>query len=201
MAPFYTVLAIWVGALVNVAIVKTKVKDPEEFGGLTPAQAYFGRYLLFATISVAQALVISLGDLYMLGIQCVEPGLFVLMAVCTALTYSLLMYTLTVSFGDVGKALAVILMVVQVAGSGGTFPIETLPQLYQDLYPFFPFNFSINGMRECVAGIYGNHYWMDLLRLSGWVLVSLFIGLGLRKPLIRVKDYIEEKIEETGIIG
>lgn len=48
-------------------------------------------------------------------------------------------------------------------------------------------------MRECVAGIYGNHYWMDLLRLSGWVLVSLFIGLGLRKPLIRVKDYIEEK--------
>lgn len=67
-----------------------------------------------------------------------EPGLPVLMAVCTALTYSLLMYTLTVSFGDVGKALAVILMVVQVAGSGGTFPIETLPQLYQDLYLFFP---------------------------------------------------------------
>lgn len=201
MAPFYTVLAIWVGALVNVAIMKTRIKDPEQFGGLKPWQAYLGRFLIFATVSVAQALVICLGDLYWLKIQCLHPGLFILMGVATALTYSLLMYTLTISFGDVGKALAVVLMVIQVAGSGGTFPIETLPKIYQQLYPFFPFNFSINGMRECVAGLYGNFYWMDMLRLSGWVLVSLFIGLVLRKPIIRFKDYVEEKVEETGFIG
>lgn len=201
MAPFYTVLAIWVGALVNVAILKTKIKDPEEFGGLTPTQAYFGRYLIFMTISILQAAVICLGDLYLLKIQCVEPGYFLLMGICTAITYSLLMYTLTLSFGDVGKALAVILMVIQVAGSGGTFPIECLPDLYQRLYPFFPFNFSINGMRECVAGIYQNAYWLDLLKLSAWIGVSLIIGLALRKPLIRMKEYIESKVEETGVIG
>lgn len=201
MAPFYTVLAIWVGALVNVAIIKTKVKDEEEFGGLTPMQAYFGRYMLFATVSIIQALVICLGDLYMLKIQCLNPGLFILMGIATAITYSLLMYTLTISFGDVGKALAVILMVVQVAGSGGTFPIETLPDLYQNLYPFFPFNFSINGMRECVAGLYGNAYWMDMLKLTGWIAFSLVIGLVLRKPIIHFKEYVENKVEETGFIG
>lgn len=201
MAPFYTTLALWVGALVNVAILKTKIKDVEEFGGLSPAQAYFGRYLIFMTVSILQALVICLGDLYILHIQCLNPGLFILAGVAAAITFSLLMYTLTISFGDVGKALAVILMVVQVAGSGGTFPIETLPQFYQNLYPFFPFNFAINAMRECVAGMYGNYYWLALSRMIWWILASLFIGLVLRKPIIRLKEYVEEKVEETGLMG
>lgn len=201
MAPFYTTLALWVGALVNVAILKTKIKDEEEFGGLSPAQAYFGRYLIFMTVSILQALVICLGDLYILHIQCLNPGLFILAGVAAAITFSLLMYTLTISFGDVGKALAVILMVVQVAGSGGTFPIETLPQFYQNLYPFFPFNFAINAMCECVAGMYGNYYWLALSRMIWWILASLFIGLVLRKPIIRLKEYVEEKVEETGLMG
>lgn len=201
MAPFYTTLAIWVGALVNVAILKTRIRDENEFGMLTPAEAYFGRYLLFMTVSILQALVICLGDLYMLHIQCLNPGLFILSGVVTAITFSLLMYTLTISFGDVGKAIAVILMVIQVAGSGGTFPIETLPSFYQSLYPFFPFNFAINSMRECVGGLYGNVYWMDLLKQTGWIAVSLGIGLVLRRPIIHMKDYIEGKIEETGLMG
>ena len=201
MAPFYTTLALWVGALVNVAILKTKVKDEEEFGGLSPTQAYLGRYLIFMTVSVLQALVICLGDLYLLHIQCENPGLFIFAGVATAVTFSLLMYTLTISFGDVGKALAVVLMVIQVAGSGGTFPIETLPAFYQKLYPFFPFNFAINAMRECVGGMYGNYYWMALSRMIWWILVSLLIGLVLRKPIIKMKDYIEEKVEETGLMG
>lgn len=201
MAPFYTTLALWVGALVNVAILKTKIKDEEEFGGLSLAQAYFGRYLIFMTVSILQALVICLGDLYILHIQCLNPGLFILAGAAAAITFSLLMYTLTISFGDVGKALAVILMVVQVAGSGGTFPIETLPQFYQNLYPFFPFNFAINAMRECVAGMYGNYYWLALSRMIWWILASLFIGLVLRKPIIRLKEYVEEKVEETGLMG
>lgn len=201
MAPFYSTLALWVGALVNVAILKTKIKDEEEFGGLTPTQAYFGRYLIFMTVSILQALVICLGDLYILHIQCVNPGLFIFAGMAAAITFSLLMYTLTISFGDVGKALAVILMVIQVAGSGGTFPIETLPAFYQNLYPFFPFNFAINAMRECVAGMYGNYYWMALSRMIWWILASLFIGLVLRKPIIRMKDCIEEKVEETGLMG
>lgn len=201
MAPFYTTLAIWVGALVNVAILKTKIKDEDEFGGLTPTQAYFGRYLLFMTVSILQAVVICLGDLYMLHIQCLHPGLFILSGIVTAITFSLLMYTLTISFGDVGKAIAVILMVIQVAGSGGTFPIETLPGFYQTLYPFFPFNFAINSMRECVGGLYGNAYWINLLKQSGWILLSLGIGLVLRRPIIRMKDYIEDRVEQTGLMG
>lgn len=199
MAPFYTTLAIWVGALVNCAILKTKVKDRGQV--FTPNQEYFGRYLFFAFVSICQALIICLGDLWLMKIQCLHPFLFCFMGVITAISFSLLMYTLTVSFGDVGKAVAVILMVIQVAGSGGTFPIEVLPDFYQKLYPFYPFNYAINGMRECIGGIYQNYYWIDIFKELCFLPISLIIGLVLRKPIIQMKEYIEERIEKTGFIG
>ena len=112
-----------------------------------------------------QALIVTLGDLYMLRIQCLHPVLFILAGVVASIVFTNLVYTLVVSFGNVGKAVAVILLVIQVAGAGGTFPIETLPQFYQSLYPWFPFTYGINAMRECVAGIYQNHYLVDILKL------------------------------------
>lgn len=53
--------------------------------------------------------------------------------------FSLLIYSLTISFGDVGKAVVVVVMVLQIAGSSGTFPIELLPDVYQKIYHIFPF--------------------------------------------------------------
>lgn len=201
MAPFYSTLAIWVGALVNVAILKVHVKDPARFGGLTPDQAYFGRYMLFGFVSILQAVVICLGDIFILQIQCLHPFLFVLIGIVAGITYSLLMYTLTVAFGDVGKAIAVIIMVIQVAGSGGTFPIETLPDFYQKLYPWYPFNYSINAMRECVAGLYANDYWIYMVKEMCFIPFSLLIGLVLRKPIMRLTKYVEHSVEDTGIMG
>lgn len=175
--------------------------NPAGKSGYTPDQEYFGRYLFFAFVSVSQALIICLGDLFIFHIQCLHPVLFLLMGVVTAISFSLLMYTLTVSFGDVGKAIAVIIMVVQVAGSGGTFPIEVLPKLYQHLYPWFPFNYAINGMRECIAGLYGNTYWHDVLLELCYIPFSLVIGLALRKPIMNLKEYIESRVKKTGFIG
>ncbi len=71
---------------------------------------------------VAQALIVSLGDLYLLKIQCLEPAKFVLAAVLASVVFVNIIYTLTISFGDVGKALAVVLLVIQVAGAGGNLP-------------------------------------------------------------------------------
>lgn len=199
MAPFYTTLAIWVGGVVMAAMLKAGVKE-KELVGLTNVknyQKYLGRYLLFLILGLLQATLICLGDLYFLGIQCKSPLLFLLAGWVTSLVYVNLIYTLCVSFGDIGKAVSVILMVLQVAGTGGNFPIELAPAFFQKLYNALPFVYSMNAMRETVAGFYGNYYWNQLGTLLLYLIPSLVLGLILRMPIIRWNEHFEEKLEST----
>lgn len=200
MAPFYSVLACWVGGIVLVAILKVAVDEDEEIYGLKPYECYLGRYLLFLMLAVAQGIIICLGDLFFLGVQCTNIPLFLLSGVVSSLVFSLLIYTLTVSFGDVGKAMAVILLVIQIAGSGGTFPIEVTPAFFQKVNPILPFTHAINAMREIVAGQYGVDYWLDLLKLLVFIPLALLLGLVLRKPLIRMNEFFEERLNSTKLM-
>ena len=200
MAPFYSVLACWVGGIVLVAILKVAVDEDEEIYGLKPYECYLGRYLLFLMLAVAQGIIICLGDLFFLGVQCTNIPLFILSGVVSSLVFSLLIYTLTVSFGDVGKAMAVILLVIQIAGSGGTFPIEVTPAFFQKVNPILPFTHAINAMREIVAGQYGVDYWLDLLKLLVFIPLALLLGLVLRKPLIRMNEFFEERLNSTKLM-
>ena len=196
MTPFYTTLALWVGGIVLVAIMKTRVEEEMQLR-FRPWQAYLGRYLIFAVIGLAQATIICLGDLYFLQVQCMNPLLFLLAGWVSSFVYTMIIYTLTVSFGDIGKALCVILLVIQIAGAGGTFPIEVTPQFFQNLYPFLPFTYGINALRETVAGIYGSAYWLDLLKLLAYVPVALILGLVLRNPLIRLNEFFDDRLKDT----
>ena len=200
MTPFYTVLCLWVGGLVLIAILKVKVHDEKQYPELKPWQAYFGRYLLFLCCGIIQALIACLGDLYILRIQCPNPGLFILAGVVSSVVFTLFIYTLTVSFGDVGKAIAVIFLVIQVAGAGGTFPIEVTPRFFNIVNPLLPFTSSINAMRETIAGLYSVDYWIDLLKVCAYIPVSLLIGLVLRKPVMKVNDFFNRKLEETHLM-
>ena len=141
-----------------------------------------------------------LGDIYILHIQCKEPVLFWLASAVTSLTFSLLIYSLVLGFGDVGKALAVVLVVLQIAGSSGTYPIELLPEFFQNVYIFFPFPYAINAMRECVGGMYENNYVLYLVELSIFILVSLVIGLWIRKPFENLSRFMEERMEDTEML-
>ena len=109
---------------------------------------YFGRYLIFLFLGLLQTLVVCLGDLYILRIQCENIPLFFLSAFIASLVFTNIVYTLTISFGDIGKAIAVILLVIQVAGAGETYPIEVMPQFFQAVNPLLPFTHAINAMRE-----------------------------------------------------
>lgn len=201
MAPFYSILAIWVGGIVLVAIMKTNVsEDHEKLRRIRPYQAYFGRYLLFMVLGLIQATIVCLGDLFYLQIQCEHPFLFMLAGWISSIVFVNIIYTLTISFGDIGKALCVILLVIQIGGAGGTFPIEVTPQFFQNLYPFLPFTYGINAMRECIAGIYGMNYWLDILRLLAFVPFSLLLGLVLRKPLVRLNRFFNKRIEDTELM-
>lgn len=199
MAPFYTTLALWVGGIVLVAIMKTRVDEDKRLC-FRPWQAYLGRYLTFAVIGLAQATIICLGNLYFLQIQCLNPFLFLLAGWVSSFVYTMIIYTLTVSFGDIGKALCVILLVIQIAGAGGTFPIEVTPQFFQNLYPFLPFTYGINALRETVAGVYGSAYLFNLLKLLLYVPAALVLGLVLRNPLIRLNEFFDHRLDDTKMI-
>ena len=202
MAPFYTTLSLWVGAVVLAAMLSVSVTERELEGlrGVTETQKYFGRYLLFLLLGLLQALFICLGDLYFLEIQCLHPALFVLAGCLSSVVYGSLVYTLSLSFGDIGKALSVILMVLQVAGAGGNFPIETAPEAFQSLYQALPFVHSMNAMRECVAGLYGDFYWTELGLLALYLLPSLALGVVLRRPVIRLNARFHERLESTHLM-
>ena len=116
------------------------------------------------------------------------------------MVFTILVYTLTVSFGDIGKAVCVVLMVIQVAGSGGTFPIDVAPGVFRAMYPFLPFVHSMNAMKETIAGFYGTTYIRSLLILQIYLIGSLVLGLVLRKPIVKLNDRFMERLEETKIM-
>lgn len=196
MTPFYTVLALWVGALLLTALVKVKA-EPKNLQGVKLHQLYFGRYLLFFVLGQIQALVVVLGDIYLLHCQILDKGLFWFTASLTSFVFTLLVYSLTLSFGDIGKAVAVVIMVIQIAGSGGTFPIELLPSVYRNIYIFFPFPYAINAMRETIGGMYGNMYVKSLLQLMIFAVAALVLGLVIRKHFIKWNHFVEKRMEDT----
>lgn len=200
MAPFYSTLAIWVGSMILIAVVKTNVKRKKEIGNnVRMHHAYFGRMLTFLTFAVAQSLIICLGDLYFLKIQCFHPAKFLLAGVFAALVFSMFIYSLTFALGDIGKSVGIILLVVQIGGSGGTFPIDVCPGFFQAIHPYLPFTFVINAMRECVCGTYANDYWIDLLKLAAYIAGALVIGLGVKFLVKKPIRFFEKQVEKTDL--
>ena len=202
MTPFYSSLALWVGGVVLVAVLNVDLtqKDRKKLGKANPVQLFFGRYVMFFVISQIQAVIIALGDLFFLKIQCDNPLLFIITCMISATVYSLIIYSLTITFSVVGKALAVIILIMQVAGSGGTFPIEVLPGPFKSIAPFLPFRYGINALRETVAGVDTNAYLQDIGMLLLFIIPALLLGLVFRKPCIKAIGFFNEKIEESDLV-
>ena len=200
MAPFYTVLAIWFGALILVAIIHTKVHHFEGLTDVKHYQEYFGRYVIYFVIGQIQTLICVLGDLFFIQIQCKHMFLFWLTGALSSFVFTFFIYSLAYALGNVGEALAVIIMVIQVAGAGGTFPKEVLPDIYQMLYKFLPFTYSMDGFKEAVGGMYNHVYREYLLGLAAFLPVSLFIGLVVSIPFRKLNKIIERSKEKTKLM-
>lgn len=198
VAPFYTNLALFVGGFVLVAIYKLEV-DHEGIGEFKPWQGYFGRGLLLLVIGELQALVCCVGDLA-LGIQCLSPAGFVFAGLVESFVYVNLIYALSVAFKHIGKALAVLIVILQIPGSSGLYPIQMQPQIFQAIYPWLPFTYGNNAMRECIAGFYDGYYVHNLLMLLLFLIPSLIIGVGLRRWLLNINGLFDRKLAETDLM-
>ena len=198
VAPFYTNLALWVGGFILIAIYKLEV-DKEGIRRCTATQAYLGRWLLLVFVGFFQALIATVGDL-MLGIQCQQPALFVLAGVFASFVYINIIYALAASFRHIGKALAVVLVILQIPGSSGMYPIEMMPDFFRNLNPWLPFTYGINAMRETIGGMYGNHYWQDMLHIFWYLPAALLIGLVVRRYLLNLNALFDRRLGATDLM-
>ena len=220
MTPFYTTLSLWAGCLFLVSLLsvnphKTDQSHDELFNveqdnhhkkenlkkGLQYAvsitEDYFGKLLLFITIAVIQSIIVSVGDLYILDIYCLHPWLFVIVSIITGVTFAFIIYTACSVLGNVGKVLCIVLLVFQIGGSSGTFPIELTPRFFQSIHPFLPFTYTISLMRETIGGIVNMVVAKDLSLIAIFITGSLLTGIFLKTPFSRLIKKFNEKFEES----
>ena len=215
MAPLYTILALWVGSILMVVSLRSDVTDSSVADGLLEndplratltakpvglAAGYLGRYLIFGTIALAQATLVGLGDLYFLKVQHAHPLQFMGTLWLTAVVFSFLLYTLIATFGNAGKALGVLLLVLQISGAGGAFPLAILPSFYSSISPFLPATHAITALRASIAGYAGHEYADAMWFLASFILFAAFLGLALRPLLVRKNRRMVEKLEATKLL-
>lgn len=198
VTPFYTNLALWVGGFVLIAIIKLEV-DNEGVGRFTANQGYFGRWMLLVALGFIQAVIACVGDL-VLCIQCEHPALFVAAGVFTSFVYVNIIYALAIAFKHIGKAIAVVLVIVQIPGSSGMYPIEMMPGFFQALHPLLPFTYGINAMRETIGGMYGADYLWNLGVLAVFLVLSLAVGVWLRPKLLNLNLLFDRQLSATGLM-
>lgn len=201
MSPFYSTLALWVGALILVSLLTTEPHGFKEEITFKPYEKYFGKFLTFGFIGICQTLILTLGDIFLLKCYVLNKGLFIGVSLLSSIIFILIVYTLVSIFGNVGKAISVILLVIQVAGAGGTFPVEVMPSFFKKVNPLLPFTYSISAMREAVAGIVKSNLTRDIIMLLCYGVIFVLIGLFLKGPINKASKKFIEKLNESGLIG
>ncbi|MEG2290842.1 MAG: YhgE/Pip domain-containing protein [Clostridium sp.] len=194
MTPFYSVLSLWVGILLLVSILTVNSK-----GEYKVHEVYFGKLLLFSTIAAIQGLIVALGDLYLLKITCANPALFVAGNVFTSIVFTFIVYSLVSVFGNVGKVMGIILLVLQVAGSGGTFPIQLTPKFFQVINPYLPFTYAISFSREAIGGVVQTVLSRDIIILLIYIALGLIMAIVLKKPINKLLHGFVENFEKSEI--
>ena len=202
LTPFYTFLPLWVGALLLAVTLKTQVSSRirKELGDPKPHVLFFGHYGVFAVLALLQSTFSCGGTLLFLRVHAVHPLLFMLTGWLSSLVYSFFMYAMVVSFYNVGKAIGVIMLAMQISGSGGGYPLQVLPHFTTQISPFLPATHSITAMRAATAGIYGNEYWIAMGKLALFLIPALLVGLVIRKPIMRFNRWYAHTLEETKVI-
>ena len=198
MAPLFTTLSLWVGAFVLVVIPKLETDD-EDIDNLTPSQGYLGRFLLLATLAATQGLVTGIGDL-IIGIQCASAPVFLLTCVITSLVYMSVIFALSTTFMHVGKGVCVALVILQVPGASGLYPIEMMPGFFRTLYPLLPFTYSIDALRETIGGFYDGHWFGYIGKLLIFATLAFLLGLGARPKLANLNRLFAREIKESDMI-
>lgn len=202
MAPLYTTLALWIGALLIMVTLRVIPSEEalRELRNPTARQAFVGRFLSIAVLSLMQSTLLAVGNLLFLGVQAEEPLLYLICFWVSGLVFAFIIYTLVSLFANLGKALSVVLLIVQVGGGGGSFPMQLLPQFFQDMNPFLPVAHAVNAMRAAMFGVYNNDFWIQIGLLVLLAVPFALLGLILQKPLSKIVPRFVERVEQSKLM-
>lgn len=203
MAPLYTMVGLWIGSLLLAVAIKVVVskRSMEAVGYPKLHQVFLGRFLIFALLSFLQSTLLGLGNLFFLQLTVAEPLLFMLVYWIAGLVFTFIIYTLVVSFANLGKAIAVLILIFQITAGGGSYPLPTLPDFIQALSPLMPATHAINALRAAMMGVYQGDIWFELGYLLLFLIPFVLLGLVLRKPLIRLVNWYLNKVEESKLVS
>ena len=199
MTPFYTSLSIWVGALLLVSLLSVDNKHEALEDELTKRQIYLGKGAFFIMMGIIQALIVTIGDLVILKAQVESPTLFILVALCGAIVFNTIVYTCVSLLGNPGKAIAIILLVLQIAGGGGTFPVVTAPKFFQTISPYLPFTYVIDSLRETVGGIVPEILITKMIILILFGLGFFILGILVKPVLDPIMRKISKRVAESKV--
>ncbi|MED4205990.1 YhgE/Pip domain-containing protein [Neobacillus mesonae] len=198
MSPFFTTLSLWVGATLLISLIPVEINGaPENYH---PNHVYVGRLLTFLTFALCQAIIVTLGDMYLLKTYVSEKPWFVIFGLLTSIVFMLIVYTFVSIFGNVGKGLAIVVLVLQISGAGGTFPVQVMPIFFQELNPYLPFTYAISLMREAVGGIQWDVAKRDLTVFLLITIITLLFGLVLKKPIEKYSGGVKGKAKGSRLI-
>lgn len=202
MSPLYTTLALWIGSLLMMVALRMLPSERTmgELDDPTPRQVFCGRFGIVAVLSLAQSTTMALGNLFFLGVQANNPLLYLLCFWVTGLAFALIVYTLVASFANLGKALAVVLLILQVSGGGGSFPLQLLPQAVQAVSPFLPITHAVNAMRAAMFGIYQGDFWIELALTACFAIPLVVLALIFLKPLQKIVSQFIARVEESKLM-
>ena len=202
MTPLYCALALFIGSLLIMVAMKPEVspRGREELSDPKPRHLYFGRFAAVAAVSLMQTTLLGLGTMFFLKVQVAEPLLFMLTCWVSGLVFAFIIYTMVVSFGNLGKAIAVLLLIIQVTACGGSYPLQILPDFVQALSQWVPAYYIVEAMRAAMMGVYMNDFWVAMGYLLLFVIPFLLLGLVLRKPTMGFMKWYIGKVEECKIM-
>ncbi len=202
MSPLYTTLALWIGALLMMVTLKVVpgARTLEQLDNPTAPQLFLGRFGSVALLSLLQSTILALGNMLFLRVQVADPLLYLVCFWVAGLVFAFIIYTLVVSFANLGKALSVFLLIIQVSGGGGSYPLQLLPDFVQNLSPYLPITHAVNAMRAAMFGVYQGDFWIEIGVLLLFCIPFVLLGLVLRNPLIKIVSKFVEKVESTKVM-
>lgn len=195
ISPFYLVLSMWVGAIITCVMLHPGTSQGTKY---SPFEMYFGKLLTYIIMSILQASVTIIGC-YILGVQIVNPLLFIFSCLLVSMTFMILIYSIISAIGTVGKGIGVILLVLQISATGGLYPIQIMHPFFRALYPYMPMTYGITLVREAQLGVVWSNYMPALAILIAIALVTVTAAVIIKEKLDKPSHYFEEKLEESGL--
>jgi putative membrane protein len=173
-APYFLSLGLYVGALLITIVFS--MKEP----AVRPANGwswFWSKALTLVLIGAMQALVADAALLYILKLEVHNVPLFVLFSIATSITYMMIIQFFVTTMGNPGRFAAIILLILQLTTSAGTFPLELIPGWMQHITPWLPMTYTVAGFKDVISSGEISRMWGDMAWLEVFTGVFAFLTL------------------------